>query len=227
MRSGPPPSSSALAALLSAGHGRSHPHQQILLYPPRTFTWAGVGSGEHRVWVGPHPQQPSGCPHQPSNKTMCCPPPPRPPRCPTRVGSLTHHVRNCVYTHCWMPHATWERREGGQPRVVACCVGGCGGWPPLLDILNSVATPPCHPSPPPSPRSPPMDSTLCGTIIRSYRGARANMRWPHPPARARGNQAYCNVGVLGCAIHHHTPSPAERSHLAPPGPRPHPVPQCT
>jgi hypothetical protein len=80
---------------------------------------------------------------------MCCPPPPRPPRCPTRVGSLTHHVRNCVYTHCWMPHATWERREGGQPRVVACCVGGCGGWPPLLDILNSVATPPCHPSPPP------------------------------------------------------------------------------
>jgi hypothetical protein len=82
---------------------------------------------------------------------MCCPPPPRPPRCPTRVGSLTHHVRNCVYTHCWMPHATWERREGGQPRVVACCVGGCGGWPPLLDILNSVATPPCHPSPPLSP----------------------------------------------------------------------------
>ena len=120
-------------------------------HPPRTFTWAGVGSGEHRVWVGPHPQQPSGCPHQPSNKTMCCPPPPRPPRCPTRVGSLTHHVRNCVYTHCWMPHATWERREGGQPRVVACCVGGCGGWPPLLDILNSVATPPCHPSPPPLP----------------------------------------------------------------------------
>ena len=175
----------------------------------------------------PTPSNPVGAHTSPATKQCAAPPPPRPPRCPTRVGSLTHHVRNCVYTHCWMPHATWERREGGQPRVVACCVGGCGGWPPLLDILNSVATPPCHPSPPPSPRSPPMDSTLCGTIIRSYRGARASMRWPHPPARARGNQAYCNVGVLGCAIHHHTPSPAERSHLAPPGPRPHPVPQCT
>lgn len=147
------------------------------------------------------------------------PPPPRPPRCPTRVGSLTHHVRNCVYTHCWMPHATWERREGGQPRVVACCVGGCGGWPPLLDILNSVATPPWHPSPPPpSPRSPPMDSTLCGTIIRSYRGA---MRWPHPPARARGNQAYCHVwacwGAQSTTTHRRPPN-ARPSRPLDPGP---------
>ena len=166
----------------------------------------------------PTPSNPVGAHTSPATKQCAAPPPPRPPRCPTRVGSLTHHVRNCVYTHCWMPHATWERREGGQPRVVACCVGGCGGWPPLLDILNSVATPPWHPSPPPSPRSPPMDSTLCGTIIRSYRGA---MRWPHPPARARGNQAYCHVWACWGAqsnTTHRRPPNARPSRPLDPGP---------
>jgi hypothetical protein len=174
---------------------------------------------------GPPPPATQWVPTPAQQQNNVLPPPPRPPRCPTRVGSLTHHVRNCVYTHCWMPHATWERREGGQPRVVACCVGGCGGWPPLLDILNSVATPPWHPSPPPL-------SPLPTHGLHFVWNNNTIVSWGHALAssssQGQGEPGVLPcVGVLGCAIHHHTPSPAERSPLAPPGPRPHPVPQCT
>ena len=149
------------------------------------------------------------------------PPPPRPPRCPTRVGSLTHHVRNCVYTHCWMPHATWERREGGQPRVVACCVGGCGGWPPLLDILNSVATPPgvlpCGRvgvrNPPPhtvarrtlAPRAPWTQAPPCAPVhmiaFLTVCTAKGWVAWPShgPPPRKWHTQVTTNPNAQLCA----------------------------